>query len=217
MDFDNNGFIISDSFYKAEYETPNYSIYDFYEIGSWNIEVIKKYEQITIVELLVYFNELLKACPWLNVKRERISKKPNRPPFANKQCYIDFNISELRNVNLNDNIEIYAGFFECNFSMLYHGNVISMSHKDQVTIYPSFDDEYKTLAFSLDFTMDMFFHNPSRQPDVTLPYEYVKFNRDRLSKSLKAIDESGIFIIKNFESDFYPNEITKYGFQDFPH
>ena len=39
MDFDNNGFIISDSFYKAEYETPNYSIYDFYEIGSWNIEV----------------------------------------------------------------------------------------------------------------------------------------------------------------------------------
>jgi hypothetical protein len=209
-----NHFLISDSFYRMEYETPKHSVFDIYNIGIWNISVIKKHKAITPIELLIYFNELIKFCPWLYIKKTWISTEEKPSMFENIQMFIDFNIDVLQSHRANKKMEWDIGTFECGLNLSLKGNNLSLSRKNEVLINASFDPEYCVLSFSIDFRLDVFFENPSRQPNVILPDHYAKANRNNLEISFRGIESSSVFVIDGFQSDFYPDSITKYGFSE---
>lgn len=214
MDYNNmnEGFIISDSFINMEYHTPKHSIFDIYNIGSWNIDVIKKFDKITKFELILYFNQLIKFCPWLYLKQAWWSTEKNSSIFHNDLDYINFNIDILKKENVNEELKWDIATYYCGLNLIYNQNSVKLNNKSEVIIYISFYDD-NILGFSIDFKVDLFFENPSRQPGVLLNREMINYNRFLLERSLRQIEESGIFQISAFESELHSDNIIKYGFK----
>src|SRR4051812_25186257 len=94
------------------------------------------------------------------------------------------------------------GLLRCGLKLEYLNEEVRLSNKTEVKIYASFDSEYKKLSFNLSFWIDVFTNNPSRQPNVDLPDDYVFRNRRLLESSLRDLEESGVFRITGFQVIF---------------
>lgn len=195
-----------------EYDTPKHSVFDIYNIGCWNIDVTRNFREITPVELIIYFNELIRFCPWLYLKKVWIGTEANPTIIDSHQSYIDHIIGLLKSDKTKNKLEWDLGTFECGLHLKHGSDILNLYHKNELTIYSTFDPEHQKLSFTIDIKIDLFFTNPSRQPNVYLSNEYVEFNRKILKDSLIRIEKSDVFLINNYESEFYPDQISKYGF-----
>jgi hypothetical protein len=205
-----NYFLISDTFYRMEYDVPHHSIFDIYIIGSWSFLSQKKYKEVSYKEISFYFNEILRDCPWLYVKKVlvRTETEPwNSSSQENLSEYFD-NLKDIHNEPLVCDIAT----FECGINFLYNNKIIKLSHKNEVDIHCFFDEEYKKLYFNLYFYIDIFTQNPSRQPNIYMYNNEHFFNKDVLKDSFKTIENRNLLYIESYESNFHPNIICKYGF-----
>lgn len=206
------GFLISDTFYQMEYATPNHGIFALYDIGTWEIVVCKKYKEVSPVEVVLYFNELVKFFPWLIVKRFGIATESTPWTSNSHESLIEYFVHLVKSGSSNASIEFDLADIECNLLLNYKEKILSLKDKRAVNIYCYFDSERQRLSFGFYLRVDLFTSNPSRQPDVSLSDNEILFNRNLLANSLKAIEDSKVFTISNFSSVFHPELISKYGF-----
>ncbi len=211
----NNGkqyFVFSDSMYKKAFDTENEELFDFYDVGSWNIEVLKEIETIDIKTFKKYFLLLIKLLPWLTVKEIGLRN-------SEVKWILDENIlslkdwleqySDLESSKEDFVMDLGYAIFNCNATIqnIYYDGFLKSG-----TIYFNHDSDYLSLIFSLNINIDFFSETPSRQEGVFLSKNQIKQNRTILYESLKSIQDSKMFIIKNFTSEFYPENKSIYGF-----
>lgn len=205
-------FYVSESFYSMAFETSNHEIFDFYDIGSWNINVVERYKNINPAIFNHYLLKLIQFLPWITVKE--IGLRSNIGKWQEKESNLNYQdwLCSIENSDYDKSdffMDLGQAFF--NYNLIKNGNVINLNTKCGI-IYFSFDSAYQKIEFNINLNIDLFTANPSRQPNVFLSESEFVHNNSLLANSLEEIDRSDIFKISDFSSDFYPDKIYKYGF-----
>jgi hypothetical protein len=183
-------FIFSDSMYKKAFLIDNEEIFDFYDVGSWQIEVIEKIETIDIKTFEKHFLCLINLLPWLMVKEVGLRNSEIKWILGESVLSLQdwlVQYSDLDSSKEDFIMDLGYASFNCNVKT--KNNNFDGFIKSGI-IYFSHDSDYLSLSFSLQINIDFFSKNPSRQEEVYLSVIEIEQNRRILYESLQNIQDS---------------------------
>ncbi len=206
-------FLVSETFYKMEYETPCHSIFDIYQIGTWEFGVSKKVKEVTLVDVIFYFNKLIAYCPWLYVKNVSINTIDSFWATNLEETMLTYFENLYESAFFKQSLVWDIAIFECGMNLKYNNNVVILNNKREIIINCFFDSDYQKISYNLSIYIDLFTNNPSRQPNVFLSNDESEFNKKILRDSFIEIVTQKELEIISHESKFHRDIIYKYGFK----
>ncbi|HEY9048840.1 MAG TPA: hypothetical protein VIN08_23215 [Ohtaekwangia sp.] len=212
---DSNYRMLLSKTFIAKQKADNEDVFDFYDIGNWVIDTVKKYDTIRVDDVVDSFEDFISYYKWIGIKRFAINIESEVWDMTRQKSLSEW-LYELKLKYKGSYIESLAydiAYVDCYYRSAIDGEEIDLSDYNCLNFcIQLYEDRH--LSFNTDLKMDLFMSNPSRQQGVYLSSEEVKNNNKLLTDTLQSLENGGVFSIRSFESSFYPEAIYKYGFKD---
>lgn len=205
-----NKIILSESLISTKRKVSLYNCHEFLEVF---LEV-KNYKCKNLADVHYVLTNFFKHFDWIAPISGGL---PHTYPIRWKQLESEFTFlewlklqSELYKDNFSEDNDFQIPLIELKYECVNEKKQKIDIGIECMTISASYNKG--RYSFELSMTIDVFAHNPAKQPDVFFNEDIVKHNNRLLTETLKKIDNDEMFKVLGCLSDFYPDKVQKYGF-----